>query len=103
MMLYHNKDYWNVFTTKTIQLSTNFGSGSSITNPASGRISTPFYFDVTKHLATLKFNDNTADYYPTNKELLLVFQCVKADGSTPGTLLDAAEFHIAYEYQFEDL
>ena len=103
MMLYHNKDYWNVFQQKTIQLSTNFASGSVITNPGSGRVSTSFYFDVTKYLGNLKFNDDNADYVPTNKELLLVFQAVKADGSTPGALLDVAEYHIAYDYQFEDL
>ena len=102
MMLYHNKDYWNVFNTKTIQLSTSFATGSVVTNPGSGRVSAPFYFDLTKALGNLKFNDDNADYVPTNKELMLVFQCVKADGSTPA-LLDATEYHFAYEYQFEDL
>ena len=105
MTLFTNKDYWNVFATKTIQLcNTGYGSQASASNiaPGSSNVSAPFYFDLTKHLGLCKYNDNNASYLPTNKELFLVFQAVLADGSISGGILDAAEFHYAVEYQFED-
>ena len=99
MLLFPNKDYWNVFATKTFQLSNLISSNTLM--PSSSSVSRYFQFDLTKHLGLLKFNDNNASYLPTNKELFLVFQIVPADGSTLA-VLDAAEYHYGVEYQFED-
>ena len=103
MLLYTNKDYWTVFSSKTIQLGTltNPSASNSTLLAGASQVSQPFYFDLTKHLGLLKFNDNNASYLPTNKELFLVFQAVPADGSTLA-VLDAVEFHYTVEYQYED-
>ena len=103
MMLYSNKDYWTVFKTHTIQLGTLTNPSASAATLLAGnsQVSAPFYFDLTKHLGLLKFNDNNASYLPTNKELFLVMQAIPADGSSPATF-DAVEFHYCVEYQYED-
>ena len=103
MLLYTNKDYWTVFKTKTIQLGTltNPSASNSTLLAGNSNVSVPFYFDLTKHLGLLKFNDNNASYLPTNKELFLVMQCCPADGSTLGAL-DACEFHYTVQYEYED-
>ena len=103
MLLFTNKDYWTVFKTKTIQLGTltNPSASNSTLLAGNSQVSAPFYFDLTKHLGLLKFNDNNASYVPTNKELFLIFQAVQADGAST-TLLDCAEYHYTVQYDYED-
>ena len=93
-----NSDYWTVLQTKTVQLFNITGVSQSMV-PASSNVSVPFYFDLTKHTGKLKFNDNSS--YATNKELYMVWQTVRSDG-TVDTAGQYAEIHYLLEHQYED-
>lgn len=105
MLLHNNKDWWNIYATKTFELSPNllgqtFATSTFIQSP-SGKMSMPFSFDLTKHLGALKYNDSGT--YPTNKELYLVFQTVRADGAVQTTPTPVyAEVHAIVEHNYED-
>jgi len=109
-MLSVNTEVWTLYKTKQFMLAPNTQipattpTGTALTSPfptTNGRISVPFYFDVTKQMGgLLKFNDAT--FRPQNKELYLVFQVVPVDGSTPASLGLSAEHHYVYEVKYED-
>ena len=96
-----NTDYYSVFATRTIELSTGWNSGTTYTTPtgSKGSFTVPFYFNLTKHVGLLKWND-TSPTYTTNKNLFLVFQAVYSDGSS--TALNSAEYHCCLTHHFED-
>lgn len=105
MLLYNNKDWWNIYSTRTFELSPNLlgqtFTTTTFTQSPTGRMSMPFSFDLTKYLGKLKYNDTGT--YPTNKELYLVFQTVRADGTVQTTPTPVyAEVHAVVEHQFED-
>lgn len=95
-----NTDYWTVFASKTIQLS-NFSAPdvTATLTPQSSQVSLPFSFNIAKHLGKLKYNDNT--FAPSNKELFLVFQGVRCDGTVP-LIGSFAEVHFVNEIVYED-
>lgn len=105
MLLQNNKDWWNIYSTRTFELSPNllgqsFTTSTFLQSP-SGRMSIPFSFNLTKYLGSLKYNDD--GLYPTNKELYLVFQTVRADGATQTTPVPVyAEVHAVVEHHYED-
>lgn len=101
-----NKQNFIVYNTKTILLESGATQGATYYNSAgascggNGRFTAPFYFDVTKHLGKLKFDD-TAPTQPTNKNLFICFQAVYADGTS--LALTPAEYHYSYRVEFEDM
>lgn len=101
MCLRNNSEYWTVLKTKTVQLQNFFCNGTTGVTVLgnSGQNSMPFSFDVTKYLGLCKYNDTATN--PQNKELILVFQAVNADGSSIA-IQSLAEYHMAIEWQFED-
>lgn len=104
MMLHSNKDYWTVYSTKQFELSYQIGginsNQSGYLQPPSGKVSVPFSFNLTKRLGKLKYNDD--GLYPTNKELYLVIQTVRADGQTDAAGTTYAEYHAVVEHRYED-
>lgn len=104
MTLRNNRDYWNVFASKTVTLQNSYYSGATAPTTtilgSAYKVSAPFSFSFAKHLGFCKYNDNNT--YPTNKELFLVFQPVYADGSSSATTLILAETHYTVEWQYED-
>lgn len=105
IMLPVNKDYWICHAYRQVELSYTIGginpsSAGILMNP-SGKVSVPFNFDITRHLKTLKYNDD--GLYPTNKELYLVFQAVRADGQGDPVNTQLAEFHYITDHRYEDM
>lgn len=106
MCLSVNKQNFIIHKQKTVLLEAGATQGSTYYNSAggscggAGRFSAPFYFDVSKHLGKLKFDD-TSPTQPTNKNLFLAFQAVYADGTS--LALTACEFSYNYRVEFEDL
>jgi hypothetical protein len=104
MCLPVNTEELRIFKTKTVKLGASYntttGPTSSLSYFDNSSMSVPFYFDLTKHLGKLQYNDTTT--YPSNRNLFLVFQAVCADGSTGSTGYIPAEVHYTQEVQFED-
>lgn len=104
-LLRTNSDWWNVHSTRMFELSPNllgqsFTTSTFLQSP-SGKMSIPFSFNLTKLLGKLRYNDD--GLYPTNKELYLVFQTVRADGATQTTPTPVyAEVHAVVEHHYED-
>lgn len=99
-LFYNNKDYWNIYATKTLRLEfqSSIAGTNAVLSP-SGYTTQHFSFNLEKHLGRLKFNDSSVQ--PVNKELYLVFQTVSADG-TSTTLGPTCEMHYVMEHQYED-
>lgn len=105
MLLDTNTEYWTVYRQKMVQLS-NYSAQNNLATttlattltPMSGKVSIPFSFDITKYLGLLKYNDTTSN--PCNKELFLVFQGVRADGTTGAGSF--AETHFVIDHKYED-
>jgi len=98
-----NEDAWTIHSTSTVKLGfTNGNSGGApVTNATwydNSQMSAPFYFDYTKHLTKLKYNDATAAC--TNKNLFVAFQAVYADGTN--TAITPAEFHYSLVFDYTD-
>lgn len=93
-----------VYQQKTIVLGTsaatnNFPS-TSVDAYTANSFSAPFYFNWSKHVKTLKYNDTSSSSIPTNRNLWLVFQAVSLDGRSVTTA--PAEFHYTIENHYED-
>lgn len=101
-----NSQLVTVYSTKTVLLSSGATQGATYYNSAGascgaeGRFSAPFYFDYTKHMKSLKYDDTTP-IQPTNRNMWLAFQAVYADGTS--SAVQAAEFHYNQKVIFEDL
>lgn len=95
---------FRVYAQKTIILGTsaatnNFPS-TSVDAYTTNSYSAPFYFNWSKHVKLLKYNDTTSASIPTNRNLWLVFQAVSLDGRSVTT--SPAEFHCTIVNEFED-
>jgi len=78
-----------VYAQKTVVLGTsaatnNFPS-TSVDAYTANSFSAPFYFNWSKHVKSLKYNDTSSSSIPTNRNLWLVFQAVSLDGRTVST------------------
>lgn len=94
-----------VYQQKTIILGTtaatnNFPS-TSVDAYTNSQFSAPFYFNWSKHVKNLKYNDTASSSIPTNRNLWLVFQAVSLDGRSVTT--QPAEFHYTIENHYEDM
>lgn len=104
IILTPNKDVWTVHKTKTIKLGV---SSQSLNNtPVGGNqyfdnspMTAPFYFDCTKHLDKLKFDD-TVNNLCTNRNLFLIYQCVPADGQS--STYTPCEIHTSQRVEYTD-
>lgn len=95
MFLELNKEVWTLHKTKVIKIGASSVSNNQV--PVQGGnyfdnspMTVPFYFEYAKHLDKLKYDD-TVNNICTNKNLLLIFQAVNADGST--SIYTPAEVH----------
>lgn len=96
-----NKDIWTVYSQKTVKIGAS-ASSTPITSAAyldNSPMSIPFYFDYTKHIKTVRYNDTFST--SNQKNLYLVFQSINADGSTSSTLT-TCEVHYCTEVSYED-
>lgn len=96
-----NSDLLTVYKTKTFKLgSSAYTSGVGTVNSYQDNspMTAPFYFNLTKIIKTLKFNESTT--YATNKNLFLAFQAVSASSPVPG--VTPAEIHYNNYVSFED-
>jgi len=97
-----NKDTWTVYASKIVKI----GSGYNLTGPVTNlsyfdnsSMSVPFYFNIGKHMKTIKYADGTV---PTNKNMFIIFQAVTATGS-PSANQIMAEYHYSTRVEYEDL
>lgn len=93
-----------VYEEQTIVLGTsgatsNFPS-TSVDAYTANAYSAPFYFNWSKHVKTLKYNDTASSSIPTNRNLWLVFQAVSLDGRS--LTVNPAELHYTIENHYED-
>lgn len=96
---------FKVYAQKTIVLGTssatnNFPS-TSVDAYTNNAFSAPFYFNWSKIVKFLKYNDTASSSIPTNRNLWLVFQAVSLDGRS--VTLTPAEMHYTIENHYEDL
>lgn len=100
-----NSEVWTVYKTKTFKIG---ASSSGLQTSSSGYFDDSpmirrFSFDLTKYLTrTQKYNDTATT--PTNNNLWVFFQVVRADGvsASATTLQSMAEMHYNIEVQYED-
>jgi len=100
MTLEPNNDIITVYKTKTVRLgTTSYTSGVGQTSSwmDNSPMSAPFYFNTSKIIKTLKFNESTT--YATNKNLFLAFQAISCSSASTIT---PAEFHYNNYVSFED-
>lgn len=102
-----NTDVWTVHTSKSFQLNTAL-SGSVVVSGAvyqgtSGQFSHRYSFNLGKYAKLLKFNDNISPNRPTNKNLYLVIQTVRADGTAVAAGDVYCENHFQSTVFYEDL
>lgn len=105
MILPVNDDVWTVHRTKVITL----GLGGSSTTYAdstgphegSGKYQGYFKFYIGKYLGSLRYDDATGSQYPTNRNLWLVCQAVRTDG-TLGPIT-GAELHYNVTIKYKDM
>lgn len=103
MMLTCNKDDWMWYMTKQFKI----GAASATAAGAVGTggyydnspMSQKFYFDYTKHIGKLHYNDSNVQ--PVNTNLWMVMQAVYADGSSAS--IAPAEYHFATRIEYEDM
>lgn len=100
-----NTDVWTVHKTKSFELSSggsfNVATPVSYQNP-SGVWSHKYSFQVGKFVKLLKYNDNSP-LTPTNKNLYLVIQTVRADGTAVAAGNVYCENHWQNTMYFEDM
>lgn len=103
-----NSDAWTVHKTKTFELSNAGAFNTSLNyNPISnqnpsGVWSHKYSFNLGKYAKLLKYNDITPTS-PTNKNLYLVIQTVRADGASVVAGNVYCENHFQNTLYFEDL
>lgn len=94
-----------VYASKTFILGTsaatnNFPS-TSVGAYTNSQFSAPFYFNWSKHVKQLKYNDTASSSIPTNRNMWLVIQPVTLDGSAATTF--PCEISYTVTNYFEDL
>lgn len=104
MILTANKDNWVVLDTRQFEIGASYASA---TGPVSttgyydnSEMTKHFKFDISNYLGHLYFDDNVS--YCKNKNLFLIFQAVRADG-TDSSGLQMAEFHHSIRVEYTDV
>lgn len=104
-----NTDVWTVHKTKTFELSSGPAFQSALNyspvsyqNP-SGVFSHKYSFNLGKYAKLLKYNDNIVPNRPTNKNLYLVIQTVRADGASVAAGDVYCENHFQSTIYYEDM
>lgn len=105
MMLPVNKDLFTCYFDKTykIGLGSILASNTNTTNALDdSSFNQKIQVEWGKYFKqSLNYNDNDPD--PTNRNLHLLFTCVRADGSaTVDTVNSGAEYHITNTVKYED-
>lgn len=100
-----NTDAWTVHTTRTFQLNAAL-SGSIVVSAGvyqgqSGQYTHKYSIDLTKYAKLLKYNDVTP-LTPTNRNLYMVVQTLRADGASAGASTVYCENHWQNTFYFED-
>lgn len=98
-----NTDTWILLQSKVFKIGQSAFNGTSGDTPwgDNSSMSKQFYFNFGKHLKKpLKYPDGSN--VCQNHNLFLVTQVVRADGTTPTTNQQPAEFHYFMEHQYED-
>lgn len=97
-----NKDAWTVHAQKTIQLGSTYpsstgpvGTGGYFDN---SKMILPYYFDYTKHIKTIKYDD-TVNNLSTNRNIWILWQQIYADGSSTSIIPVETHFNIRVEYE----
>lgn len=103
-----NKDAWTVHRTKTFELSSSNVTGtpaatvSAINQNPSSLWSHKYYFSLGKYAKSLKYNDGLPNT-TSNRNLYLVIQTVKADGTSVAVGDLYAENHYVSQLYYEDI
>lgn len=109
MLLTVNKDVWTVHSTKLVKIgvSTSVGGNNPVATTGyfdNSQMSKPFYFNYTKHLKKIMYDD-TVNNVSTNRNLFLVIQPANADGTTtvdPTIIINPAEIHTVQLVEYTD-
>lgn len=100
-----NKERWTLHSEKIVDLTLG---GSSTTYPdatgphQSGTYQKAFKFYFGKHLGKLKYDDSVGSQFPTNKNLFLIVQPVRSDG-TGREVGAVAELHYKLDIRYKDM
>lgn len=101
-----NKDAWTCHAQKLVKIGAGF-TNTTLNLPVSGGgyfdnspMTAPFYFNFTKHIKNLKYDDTLTAC--TNRNLFLIFQTINCDGSTPAGYTPA-EMHYSIRVEYEDM
>lgn len=103
-----NTDCWTVHKVKSFELNSSLQTSNSVagTNAIyqspSGVWSKRYSFEVAKYVKMLKYDDSISNQ-PTNKNLYLVIQTVRADGGSVGAGDVYVENHWQNTMYYEDL
>lgn len=108
MTLPINSDDWTLYSTRLFKFGTTTSSQTYYSNGgayASGQaFSRPFVVNYGKYVRQkLRYDDveTVGGGFPTNRNLLLVFQVVKADGSSSAGM-EAVELHYTNTFKYSD-
>lgn len=103
-----NTELYTVHTTRTFVFTNQLGgynavSGNVLQSP-SGTCTHRFTLNLSKYVKDLRYDDDSSSR-PTNKNLLIAFQTINADGTTNGTVTNnnSIELHYVQECEYKDL
>lgn len=100
-----SSDSWTVHKTLQFELTSSPGWGAAIAGSTypnnSGVFSKKYQFNLTKYAKSLKYDDSISNV-PTNKNLYLVIQTVKADGTSAASGDLFCENHFQNTMYYED-
>lgn len=103
-----NSSKWILHKTKTISLSLSAGTTDypigSAPSDNGGKVSCFFKFYLGKHLGRLLYNDSVggSSLRPTNKNLFLIIQPVRADGTYSSAIIPC-EVHYNLNIKYKDM
>ena len=104
LMLPVNPRVWEVLATKQVTLGhssiVNNAGAVDINYSTDAHFSYPFYFNLSKHIGTLKFQEAVTT--ATNNQMWIFFQGLYADGANTG-LMVPAEYHSCIITDFTDV
>lgn len=103
-----NTELYTVHTTRTFVFTYQLGGFNPVTGTVlqspSGTCTHRFTINLSKYVKDLRFDDDSSSR-PTNKNLLIAFQTVNADGTTNGSVTNNNTIELNYlqECEYEDL
>ena len=100
-----NQDMYKVHATKVFKIGVGAASTQAGTSSATAYLDNspfihPFYFDCSKYVSTLRFDE--AQTWATNKNLFLVITATRCDGSTTSSTLAPCEWHYMVQAKYHD-